>query len=190
MSARPPMSDEHSRKEQEQRSAAWYAILGLGALTAAAAVVLRWLPNNPFQTPSELPNTTTLNARRLEGVAAPRLALTPSQERAIGAGCRSSDVAMVQEWRNPLRVTVTQSIMGWVDRAEARGGRVEVQGWSAEGDDVDAGDMGERGCLVRFTVRDRRGVRAAAWHVNGDRTEVTPANDLAREITALSPRRR
>lgn len=186
----PPMSDEHERKEQQQRSAAWYAILGLGALTAAAAVVLRWLPNNPFQVPSELPNTTQLNARGLEGVAAPRLAMAPSQERAIGAGCRTSDVAMVQEWRNALRVTTTQSIMGWMDRAGARGARLDVVGWTAEGDDVDAGDMGERGCVVRFTVRDRRGPRAAAWHVSGDRTEVTPMNDLAREITALSPRRR
>lgn len=182
------MSDEHERKEQEQRSRAWYAVLGFGALTAGVAVIMRWMPDNPFYVPSEVPNTTRLNANQLTGAQAPMLSVRPSEMGSIGAGCRVSDVALVQNWLGPLRQTTLQCVGAYGDRARARGRRFAPDGWQARSPgDADGGDAGPAGCVVEFTFRDGRGARTAAWTVSDDRTAVTPANALAREISALTP---
>ncbi len=183
-------ADRHERKEQEQRSRAWYAILGFGALVAGAAVILRWMPDNPFNTPSELPNTTRLNADRLTGRAAPMLAVRPSEMGAVGSGCRVSDVALVQNAFGALRQTTLQGVEAYLDRQRARGRRVAPAGWSARPPTPDESprDGGEApGCVVELSLRDARGERRAAWTVSEDRVTVTPANDLAREVSALAP---
>ena len=200
--------DANERDEQRQRSRAWYAILGLGALTAGAIVVLRWIPDNPFNSPSELPGTSRYNADQLTGTSAPMLAAPPSAAASVGAGCRLGDVALVQNWRGPLRQTPTDVLLARGDRAHARGRRFDVVGWSARGEDDpgDARDGGDgtptgatagatagttagttAGCAVTFAWRDERGEHRAVWDVSPDRRAVTPTNDLAREITNAPP---
>lgn len=181
----PPSTDSDSqeRKEQAQRSSAWYAVLGFGALAAGASVILRWMPDNPFNTPSELPNTTRLNADRLTGRSAPMLAVRPSEMGAIGAGCRVSDVSLVQNAFGPLRHTTLQSLEGWLDRRRSTGRRAEPAGWTARPPGDDAGV----GCVVELSLREGNRERRAAWSVSEDRVTVTPANDLAREIASVTP---
>lgn len=175
------MTDRHERDEQRARAGAWYAVLGFGALAAGAFVVLRWIPDNPFYTPSELPNSTRLNADGLTGRAAPMLAVRPSEMGSIGAGCRVSDVALVQNHLGPLRQTTLQSIEAWSAR---RRGRFEPIGWSAH---PPAQDAGAAGCVVEFAFREGRAERRAAWRVSEDRYTVEPDNALAREISAMAP---
>lgn len=178
-------SDTHEQKEQEQRSRAWYAILGFGALAAGAGVILRWMPDNPFNTPSELPNTTRLNADRLTGRAAPMLSVRPSEMGSIGAGCRVSDVSLVQNAFGPLHQTTLQSVEAYLDRRRSNGRRTEAAGWSARPPTEDAGTV--PGCVVELSLREGSRERRAAWNVSEDRVTVTPANDLAREIAAYMP---
>jgi hypothetical protein len=177
--------DRHERDEQRARSASWYAVLGFGALTAGVAVIMRWMPDNPFSTPSELPNTTRLNADRLTGVNAPMLDLRPSELGAVGQGCRVSDIALVQNRFGALRQTTLQSIEVYVARSRSRGHTVRPAGWTARAPDGDAGAAG--GCVVAFAFVDGRAERQALWNVSEDRADVTPANALAREISALAP---
>lgn len=173
---------EYERREQQQRAQAWYAIVGFGVLVAGVAVILSWMPDNPFSRPSETPNTTRLNADRLTGRGAPMLAVTPSQQAAIGAGCRVSDVALVQEWRGAFHMTNTEALLAYSDRA--RGRRFEPGGWTAE-----AGDGG-LGCVVLFNAREGRAAKQARWTVSDDRTVITPDNAFARELAAMLPPRR
>lgn len=185
-------ADRHERDEQRARTSAWYAVMGFGALVAGAAAILRWIPDNPFYTPSELPNTTRLNADRLTGVNAPMIDLRPSELGAVGQGCRVSDIALVQNHLGPLRQTTLQSLEAYAARARARGRRFAPAGWTARGAGGDAGpdavtDGGAVGCVVAFTFSDGRAERRALWAVSDDRYTVAPANDLAREIAALSP---
>jgi hypothetical protein len=183
------MSDEQERKEQDVRTRSWYAVMGFGALTAGVAVIMRWMPDSPFNVPSELPNTTRLNADQLTGHAAPMLSVRPSEMGAIGGGCRVSDVALVQNWFGALRQTTLQSVEVYLDQQRARGRRAEPAGWSgrAAGEDSAGDGSPPPGCLVEFAVRDARGERRAVWAVSEDRAAVTPANALAREISALAP---
>lgn len=173
------------REEERKRAQVWYAVLGFGGLVAGAAVVLRWMPDNPFYTPSEVPNTTRLNADRLTGAGAPMLAVRPSEMGSIGPGCRVSDVALVQNWLGALRQSTLQSLEVYAERARRRGRRFEPAGWTARspGDDAGAG----AGCAVEFAFREGREERRAAWMVAEDRTAVTPMNALAREISSLAP---
>lgn len=176
--------DEYERKEQQQRAQAWYAIVGFGVLIAGVAVILQWMPENPFSRPSETPHTTRLNAGALTGRDAPMLAVSPSQRAAIAAGCRVSDVALVQEWRGAFRLTNTEALLAYADRA--RRGRFAPQGWTAEV----PGDGGS-GCVVVFRAREGGRAREARWTVSDDRTVITPADAFARELAAaLPPRRR
>lgn len=178
-----PPSDEYERKEQQQRAQAWYAIVGFGVLVAGVAVILQWMPENPFSRPSETPHTTTLNTNALVGRSAPMIAVTPSQRENIGAGCRISDVALVQEWRGAFRLTNTEALLAHAGRA--RRGRFEPQGWSAEA----PGDGGT-GCVVVFRAREGGRAREARWAVSEDRTEVTPLDEFARALAAMLPPRR
>lgn len=177
--------DAQERKEQEQRSRAWYAILGFGALVGGAAVILRWIPDNPFYTPSELPNTTRLNADQLTGRSAPMLSVRPSELGAIGAGCRVSDVSLVQNSFGALHQTTLQSLEAWLDRRRSGGRRAEPSGWFARAPSPDGGELG--GCVVELSLREGNRERRAAWTVSEDRVTVAPANDLAREISAMAP---
>jgi len=177
--------DRHERDEQRARTASWYAVLGFGALTAGAAVILRWIPDNPFNTPSELPNTTRLNADRLTGANAPMIDLRPSELAAVGPGCRVSDISLVQNHLGALRQTTLQSIEAYAARARSRGRPFRPAGWTARSPDADAGEAS--GCVVVFSFGDGRGQRQARWAVSEDRAEVAPADALAREISALAP---
>jgi hypothetical protein len=183
------MADDRAQREEDRaRAGAWYAVLGFGALVAGAAVILRWIPDNPFSTPSELPNTTRLNADRLTGVHAPMLGVRPSELSAVGSGCRVSDIALVQNRPGALRQTTLQSLEVFAERSRARGRRFRPAGWTARGPDGDAGaDAAAGGCVVTFTFEDGRGPHHARWLVAEDRLTVEPANDLAREIAALAP---
>lgn len=174
---------EYERQEQKQRAQAWYAVVGFGVLVAGVAVILSWMPDNPFSRPSETPHTTRLNASALTGRDAPMLAVTPSQQAAIGAGCRVSDVALVQEWRGSFHMTNTEALLAYADRA--RGRRFAPNGWTADGA-VDAG----AGCVVVFHAREGRAAKDARWTVSDDRTTVTPDNAFARELAAMLPSRR
>jgi len=182
--------DRHQRKEDQARAGAWYAVLGFGALVAGAAVILRWIPDNPFYTPSEIPNTTRLNADRLTGANAPMLGVRPSELGAVGPGCRVSDVALVQNRLGALRQSTLQSIEVYAERARARGRRFRPLGWTGRGPDGDAGAEGDAGaaaCVVVFAFDDGRGERRALWSVSEDRSVIEPANALAREIASLAP---
>jgi hypothetical protein len=172
------MQDSYERQEQKQRAQAWYAILGLGALTAGVLVIMSFLPNNPFHVPSELPGTSQLNSEALTGAnqTQPLLPVTPSERAAVGPGCRVSDIALVQEQRNALRQTVSEGLMAYA----ARRSRFEGQGWTAQGSDADAGAA----CVVRFGWREGRAAHSAAWSVSEDRLTVTAANDDARTLAA------
>lgn len=182
-----PEVDRHEREEQEVRARSWYAILGMGALAAGAFVVLRWLPNNPFHTPSELPGTTRLASERLTGREAPLLAVTPGGTGSVGQGCRVSDVALVQERRGPDRRTVTETLTARAERADSRGQRFTPVGWVARALDSDSGEVG--GCAVEFTWREGRSEQRARWVVSPDRQDVTADNDTARSLTEAPPRR-
>lgn len=175
------MEDRYEREEQRQRAKAWYAIMGLGALTAGVLVIMSFLPNNPFHVPSELPGTSRLNSEALtgNGTAMPLLAVTPSQRAAIGPGCRVSDVALVQEHRNALRQTVSEGILAHADRAR---GRFETVGWTARAGGDDAG--ADVGCVVEFAYREGRTARTARWVVSPDRLTVTPVDERARAFSA------
>ena len=175
-----PPSDEYERKQQEQRAQAWYAIVGFGVLVAGVAVILQWMPENPFSQPSETPHTTRLNASALTGRDAPMLAVSPSQQSAIAPGCRVSDVALVQEWRGAFRLTNTEALLAYSGRA--RGGRFAPNGWTAEA----PGDGGT-GCEVVFHAREGGRAKDARWTVSDDRTVITPANDFARTLAAMLP---
>lgn len=175
--------DRHQRAEDRARAGAWYAVLGFGALVAGAAVILRWIPDNPFNTPSELPNTTRLNADRLTGVHAPMLSVRPSELGAVGPGCRVSDIALVQNRLGALRQTTLQSIEVYAERARARGRRFRPGGWSARAASGDGGSA----CEVVFTFDEGRGERSARWSVSDDRTTIEPADDVARALSALAP---
>lgn len=188
--------DRHQRKEDQARAGAWYAVLGFGALVAGAAVILRWIPDNPFYTPSEIPNTTRLNADRLTGANAPMLGVRPSELGAVGPGCRVSDVSLVQNRLGALRQSTLQSIEVYAERARARGRRFRPLGWTARGTEGDAGperdagterDAGAAACVVVFAFDDGRGERLALWSVSEDRSVIEPANALAREIASLAP---
>jgi len=176
-------SDEYERKEQQQRAQAWYAIVGFGVLVAAVAVILQWMPENPFSQPSETPHTTRLNATALTGRDAPMLAVTPSQREAIAPGCRVSDVALVQEWRGAFRLTNTEALLAYAERA--RRGRFVADGWSAEA----PGDGGT-GCVVVFRSHEGGRPREARWTVSEDRTVISPSDGFARELAAMLPPRR
>lgn len=183
------MEGPYEREAQKQRAQAWYAIMGLGALTAGVLVIMSFLPNNPFHVPSELPGTSRLNSDAITGTreAMPLLAITPSQRAAIGPGCRVSDVALVQEHRNALRQTVSEGVMNYA----ARRARFEVIGWTARGAEADAGvDGGALGCVVTLSWREGRRTLDARWGVAEDRLSVTPLNALARTLSAsFRPRR-
>jgi hypothetical protein len=172
------MQDQYERQEQKQRAQAWYAILGLGALTAGVLVIMSFLPNNPFHVPSELPGTSRLNSEALTGAnqTQPLLPVTPSERAAVGPGCRVSDIALVQEQRNALRQTVSEGLMAYA----ARRARFEGQGWTAQGADADAGAA----CVVRFGWREGRATHSAAWSVSEDRLTVTAVNNDARTLAA------
>lgn len=174
---------EYERQEQKQRAQAWYAIVGFGVLVAGVAVILSWMPDNPFSRPSETPNTTRLNSTALTGRDAPLLAVSPSQQSAIGPGCRVSDVALVQEWRGSFRLTNTEALLAYADRA--RGRHFTSEGWTA-GSGADAGV----GCVVVFHGREGRAAKEARWTVSEDRTVITPDNAFARELAAMLPPRR
>lgn len=172
------MSDEWERKEQEERSKAWYAILGLGALVAGAFVILSWLPNNPFNVPSELPGMSRLNSTALNGGAAPTLPVTGSVAQHIGAACQVSDIARVQSWREPLRAYNTaDAITAFAERTRG----FEVVGWNALSPSEDAGS--DAGCVVTFTFRAGRSQRVAHWAVSADRQTVTAVDELARTVS-------
>ncbi|TAK24247.1 MAG: hypothetical protein EPO40_24800 [Myxococcaceae bacterium] len=173
-------SDEYERKEQEQRAQSWYAIVGFGVLVAAVAVILQWMPENPFSQPSETPHTTRLNAGALTGRDAPMLAVTPSQRAAIAPGCRVSDVALVQEWRGAFRLTNTEALLAYASRA--RRGRFTADGWGAD----TPGDGGA-GCVVVFRAHVGGRAKEARWTVSEDRTVISPANEFARELAAMLP---
>ncbi len=173
--------DDHERAEQRTRAQAWYAILGLAALTAGVFVVLRWLPDNPFHVPSELPNTTQFNSDGLTGRSAPMLNVTPAERAALGPSCRVSDVALVREWRSPLRVTVAEALLRYVER---RGRGVEPGGWHGESPPDDAGAVA---CVVRFRLRERGRQTSAEFGVDAERQTVTARNDLARHLMGLGP---
>jgi hypothetical protein len=173
--------DDHERAAERTRAQAWYAILGLAALTAGVFVILRWLPDNPFHVPSELPNTTQFNSDALTGRAAPMLNVTPSERAALGPSCRVSDVALVREWRSPVRVTVSEALMRYLER---RGRAAEPGGWHGESPDDDAGAVA---CIVRFRLRDRGHAVSADFGVDPDRQRVTARNDLARHLMGLGP---
>jgi hypothetical protein len=179
----PPPSDEYERKEQQQRAQAWYAVVGFGVLVAGVAVILQWMPENPFSRPSETPHTTALNAGALTGRAAPMLAVTPSQRSAIAAGCRVSDVAIVQEWRGAFRLTNTEALLAYSERGGH--GRFVSDGWTA-----DAPGDGGVGCVVVFHAREGGRLREARWTVSEDRTGIAPVNDFARALAAMLPPRR
>ncbi len=172
-------------KKQESR-AVWYGLLGLAAVASVGALAVKWLPADRFMAPPDLPSTSQVNQRLIQGENAPMLAVTPSQRAAIGQGCRVSDIALVQSWRGPFRQTTVQSIMAWEPRARRRSSRLEIIGWSARApaESELPTDGGLTGCVVSFTVRDGRREKSALWRVSDDRTDVAPANDLAREITA------
>ena len=176
-------SDDYERKEQEQRAQAWYAIVGFGVLIAGVAVILQWMPENPFSQPSETPHTTRLNAGALTGRDAPMLAVSPSQQAAIAAGCRVSDVALVQEWRGAFRLTNTEALLAYAERPHR--GRFSADGWTAEA----PGDGGV-GCVVVFHSREGGRAKDARWTISDDRTVIAPANDFARELGAMLPARR
>lgn len=169
-------SDEWERKEQTQRSRAWYAILGLAALVAGAIFILRWIPDNPFHAPSELPNMSRYNAEDLTGRGGPLLPLTPGAAGALGPGCRASDVALVQERRGALHRTTVEALLAREDRARRRRQRFDVGGWTARA--PDAGD----GCVVEFAWREGRTPHRATWLVEGDRHGVRPLDDEARAL--------
>jgi hypothetical protein len=175
------VQDRYAREEEKQRAQAWYAIMGLGALTAGVLIIMQYLPNNPFNVPSELPGTSRLNSDAITGsgagAAMPLLSVTPSQRAAVGPGCRVSDIALVQEHRNALRQTVSEGIL-----ARAERGRFEVVGWQARGGGDDAG--AELGCVVEFSWREGRAARVARWNVSLDRLTVTPADDRSRALSA------
>ncbi len=154
---------EYERQEQKQRAQAWYAVVGFGVLVAGVAVILSWMPDNPFSRPSETPNTTRLNASALT--------------------CRVSDVALVQEWRGSFHMTNTEALLAYADRARSR--RFSPDGWTADG----AADAGT-GCVVVFHAREGRAAKDARWTVSDDRTTVTPDNAFARELAAMLPSRR
>jgi hypothetical protein len=175
--------DEYERKEQQQRAQAWYAIVGFGVLVAGVAVILQWMPENPFSRPSETPHTTRLNAGALTGRDAPMLAVSPSQQAAIAPGCRVSDVAIVQEWRGAFRLTNTEALLAYSGRG--RRGRFTPGGWTAEA----PGDGGT-GCEVVFRAREGARTREARWTVSEDRTVITPVSGFARELAAMLPSRR
>lgn len=170
--------NEFEREEQAQRSKAWYAILGLGALTAGAMVILRWLPNNPFHVPSEVPNTSRFNSDELTGGEAPMLGATPSERASLAPGCRVSDIALVQNWRSPLRVTVTDAILRYTER---RAG-IQVTGWSGESPGEDASAVA---CVVTFSFTEQRRAQQARWSLDPGRLAVSPLNDLARRFMSL-----
>lgn len=173
------MQDQYEREEQKQRAQAWYAIMGLGALTAGVLVVMSFMPNNPFHVPSELPGTSQMNSEALTGTGAlPLLPVTPSQRGSIGPGCRVSDVALVQEHRNALRQTVSEGVLAYAARHR---GFTSV-GWTARGADADSGP--EPGCLVTFSWREGRRDFNAVWAVAPDRQSVTPTNEQARMLSA------
>lgn len=176
-------SDDYERKEQEQRAQAWYAVVGFGVLVAAVAVILQWMPENPFSQPSETPHTTRLNAGALTGRDAPMLAVTPSQQAAIAAGCRVSDVALVQEWRGAFRLTNTEALLAYSARPHR--GAFSPEGWTA-----DASRDGGVGCEVVFHSREGSRAKDARWTISDDRTVIAPANDFARELAAMLPARR
>jgi hypothetical protein len=136
--------------------------------------------------PPDLPSTSQVNQRLIQGENTPLLTVTPSQRAAIGQGCRVSDIALVQSWMGPFRQTTVQSIMAWEPRARRRSSRLEIIGWSARAPTESElpTDGGLAGCVVSFRVRDGRREKSALWRVSDDRTDVAPANDLAREITA------
>lgn len=179
------MSDEWERKEQEQRSKAWYAILGMGALVGGAFVILAWIPDNPFNVPSELPGMSRLNSTTLNGAAAPALPVTRAAAGGIGAACQVSDIARVQSWREPLRTYNTaDAITAHAERARG----FEVVGWNALSPDEDAG--AGAGCVVTFTWRESGRQRVARWVVSEDRQTVTADDDLARSLSVMPSRGR
>lgn len=177
------MQDQYERQEHRQRAQAWYAIMGLGALTAGVLVIMSFLPNNPFHVPSELPGTSRLNSEDLTGAqqTQPLLPVTPSERAAVGPGCRVSDIALVQEQRNPLRQTVSEGLLHYASRRP----RFEGLGWTAQGGDADAGAA----CVVQFSWREGRATHAARWSVSADRLSVSPMNDDARSLGASFRRR-
>lgn len=168
------------REEQNQRSRAWYAILGLAALTAGAMVILRWLPNNPFHVPSEVPNTSRLNSDELTGSAAPMLGATPTQRAGLAPGCRVSDIAIVQNWRSPLRVTVTDAILRYSQSRRD----FHVEGWGGESPDDDAG---AQGCIVTFTWSEQGRTEQARFSVDAARITINADNAHARRFMSLTP---
>ncbi len=179
------MSDEWERKEQEQRSKAWYAILGMGALVGGAFVILAWIPDSPFNVPSELPGMSRLNSTALRGNAAPALPTTSATAAGIGAACQVSDISRVQSWREPLRAyNVADAITVHAERARS----FEVVGWNALSPDEDAG--AGVGCVVTFTYREAGRQRVARWNVSEDRQTVTPADDTARALSLRPTGRR
>lgn len=175
----PAPTDEYERKEQQQRAQAWYAIVGFGVLVAGVAVILQWMPENPFSRPSETPHTTRLNSGALTGHDAPMLAVTPSQQGAIGPGCRVSDVALVQEWRGAFRLTNTEALLAYAGRAR----RFTADGWTAAG----APDGG-LGCEVVFHAHEGGRPKEARWVVDAERVTVTPADAFARQLAATMRR--
>jgi len=168
------------RAEQRTRTQAWYAILGLAALTAGVFVVLRWLPDNPFHVPSELPNTTQFNSDGLTGRSAPMLNVTPSERAALGPSCRVSDVALVREWRSPLRVTVSEALLRYLERRRS----AQPDGWHGESPSDDAGTVA---CIVRFRLRDHGRATSAEFGIDPARQNVTGRNALARHLMGLGP---
>ena len=175
-------SDEYERKEQQQRAQAWYAIVGFGVLVAGVAVIMQWMPDNPFSRPSETPHTTRLNSGALTGHDAPMLGVAPSAQGSIGPGCRVSDVALVQEWRGAFRLTNTEALLAYSERA--RGRRFAPEGWTAAG----AADGG-LGCEVVFHAHEGGRAKEARWTVDDERTVVTPVDGFARQLAAMLPAR-
>ncbi len=177
----PTSSELRERKDQQQRAQAWYAVVGFGVLVAGVAVIMAWMPDNPFSRPSELPNTTRLNASTLTGHDAPMLAVTPSQQAAIGPGCRVSDVSLVQNHRGAFQRTITEALLA---RSSRRG--FASVGWTAG-----AGGDGGVGCEVVYRFREGATAREARWTISDDRAVITPANDQALALErAMTPRRR
>lgn len=178
------MEGPYEREEQKQRAQAWYAIMGLGALTAGVLIIMSYIPNNPFHVPSELPGTSRLNSDAItgNGTAMPMLPVTPSQRGAIGPGCRVSDVALVREHRNALRQTVMEGILARADR-----GRLEAVGWTAAAPDAGAPDVG---CVVEFAFREGRAAKTARWSVSVDRLTVTALDAESRALSATIRRSR
>ncbi len=177
--------NRNEQREHKQRAQAWYAVMGLAALTAGAWAILRWIPDNPFNAPSDSPSSSRYNAEQLTGAAAPMLGAPPSARGAVG-GCRLGDVALVQNHQGSLLQTPMDVLLARASRAHDRGNRFDVVGWSARGiPSTSGGDID--GCEVTFTYRDVHGEERAIWGVSSDRQRVTPLNDLARAITNATP---